>query len=116
MRGLLLFVWLVWSLAYAFPRVGVHEGFTRLVFDLPAKGVEHTLSQEEGRLILVLRGVRAQAQDQVVNSPEVASVQTVPEEGRVRVLVHLKGPVEVTVRRLPDPERLVVDLALKKEA
>ena len=112
---LLVGVWL-WSLALAFPRIGVHEGFTRLVFDLPSKEVQHTLSQENGLLVLVLKGVKAAPLDQVVNSSEVASVQTLPEEGQVRVVVRLKGTVEATVRRYSDPERLVVDLSLKKEA
>lgn len=117
MRGLLLVLWVVGGLACAFPRVGVHEGFTRLVFDLPAtfsKEVRPTLSQENGLLTLTLKGLRAPALDQVVNSPEVVSVQTLPEEGGVRVLVRLKGPVEAVVRRFSDPERLVVDLTLKR--
>ena len=112
---LLVGVWL-WSLALAFPRIGVHEGFTRLVFDLPSKEVQHTLSQENGLLVLILKGVKAAPIDQVVNSSEVASVQTLPEGGQVRVVVRLKGAVEATVRRYSDPERLVVDLSLKKEA
>ncbi|RTI57173.1 N-acetylmuramoyl-L-alanine amidase [Thermus scotoductus] len=116
MRVLLLVFALVWSLAWAFPRVGVHEGFTRLVFDLPSKEVQHTLSQENGLLVLILKGVKAAPMDQVVNSSEVASVQTLPEGEGVRVVVRLKGPVEATVRRYSDPERLVVDLSLKKEA
>ncbi|WP_234553706.1 N-acetylmuramoyl-L-alanine amidase family protein [Thermus caliditerrae] len=114
MRGLALLFGLVWSLAYAFPRVGVHEGFTRLVFDLPSKEVPYTLTQENGLLTLVFRGVSASSLDQVVGSPEVASVQTVPEGGQVRVLVRLKGSVEVSTHRYSDPERLVVDLALRK--
>lgn len=116
MRVFLLVGVFLWSLALAFPRVGVHEGFTRLVFDLPSKEVQHTLSQGNGLLVLVLKGVKAAPLDQVVNSSEVASVQTLPEEGQVRVVVRLKGAVEATVRRYSDPERLVVDLSLKKEA
>ncbi|MCX7850767.1 N-acetylmuramoyl-L-alanine amidase [Thermus sp.] len=118
MRWMRLWLWplaLLWSLALAFPRVGVHEGFTRLAFDLPSKEVRHTLAQEVGALTLVLEGVSAPAQDQVVNSREVASVQTLPEMGRVRVVVRLKGPVEATVRRFSAPERLVVALALKAQ-
>ncbi|MFN4071615.1 MAG: N-acetylmuramoyl-L-alanine amidase [Thermus caldifontis] len=116
MRVFLLVGVFLWNLAWAFPRIGVHEGFTRLVFDLPSKEVQHTLSQENGLLVLVLKGVKAAPLDQVVNSFEVASVQTLPEEGQVRVVVRLKGAVEVTVRRYSDPERLVVDLSLKREA
>ncbi|GAA6762735.1 MULTISPECIES: N-acetylmuramoyl-L-alanine amidase family protein [Thermus] len=116
MRVFLLVFPLVWSLAQAFPRIGVHEGFTRLVFDLPGKEVAYTLSQEEGLLVLLFKGVGAEAKDQVVNSQEVASVQTVPEKGQVRVLVRLKAPVEVATHRYSDPERLVVDLSLKSSA
>ncbi|ULR40380.1 N-acetylmuramoyl-L-alanine amidase [Thermus sp. NEB1569] len=116
MRVLLLVFALVWSLAWAFPRVGVHEGFTRLVFDLPSKEVQHTLSQENGQLVLVLKGVKASPLDQVVNSPEVVSIETIPEGEGVRVVVRLKGPVEAKVVRYTDPDRLVVDLTLKKEA
>lgn len=112
MRRLLWVAWL-WSLALAFPRVGVHEGFTRLVFDLPSAQVTYRLDQEGDLLTLVLSGLTAQAQDLVVNSPEVASVQVVPEKGGVRVLVRLKGAVEVKAQRYPDPDRLVVDLSLK---
>uniref|UniRef100_A0A7C5ZZU6 N-acetylmuramoyl-L-alanine amidase n=2 Tax=Thermus tengchongensis TaxID=1214928 RepID=A0A7C5ZZU6_9DEIN len=112
---LLVCIWL-WSLAWAFPRIGVHEGFTRLVFDLPSKEVQYAVSQENGLLVLVLKGVKAVPLDQVVNSSEVVSVQTLPEEGQVRVVVRLKGAVEATVRRYSDPERLVVDLSLKREA
>lgn len=102
------------GLAWAFPRVGVHEGFTRLVFDLPSREVQPLLTQQEGLLVILLRGVSAPPSDQVVHSAEVASVQTVPEGGQVRVLVRLKGPVEVVARRYPDPERLVLDLSLKR--
>ncbi|WP_022798646.1 N-acetylmuramoyl-L-alanine amidase [Thermus islandicus] len=117
MRRLLGLAWL-WSLALAFPRVGVHEGFTRLVFDLPSAQVVYRLDQEGDLLTLVFSGPKvasliAEAQDLVVNSPEVASVQVVPEKERVRVLVRLKGAVEVKAQRYPDPDRLVVDLSLK---
>jgi N-acetylmuramoyl-L-alanine amidase len=104
----------LWSLALAFPRVGVHEGFTRLVFDLPSAGVAYRLDQEGGLLTLFFSGLRAEARDLLVNSPEVASVQVVPEKGGVRVLVRLKALVEVKAQRYADPERLVLDLSLKK--
>ncbi|WP_243027619.1 N-acetylmuramoyl-L-alanine amidase [Thermus albus] len=116
MRVFLLVFALVWNLALAFPRVGVHEGFTRLVFDLPKGDVQYSLSQENGQLVLTLRGVKAASLDQVVNSAEVVSVQTIPEGEGVRVVVRLKGPVEAKVARYADPERLVLDLTLKKEA
>ncbi|WP_114312839.1 N-acetylmuramoyl-L-alanine amidase [Thermus caldifontis] len=116
MRVFLLVFALVWNLALAFPRVGVHEGFTRLVFDLPKAEIEPSLSQEQDQLIVVFKGIKVAPLDQVVNSPEVVSVQTVSEGEGVRVVVRLKGPVEAKVVRYTDPERLVVDLTLKKEA
>ncbi|MFZ8814133.1 MAG: N-acetylmuramoyl-L-alanine amidase [Thermus aquaticus] len=113
MRRALFLVW-IWSLSLAFPRVGVHEGFTRLVFDLPSPQTAYRIEEREGLLTLVFPGLSAPRADQVVNSPEVASVQVVPGKGEVRVLVRTRGPVEVKVSRYRDPERLVLDIALKK--
>jgi N-acetylmuramoyl-L-alanine amidase len=115
MRWALFLVW-IWSLALAFPRVGVHEGFTRLVFDLPSPQTAYRIEEGEGLLTLVFPGLSAPRADQVVNSPEVASVQVVPGKGEVRVLVRTRGPVEVKASRYGDPERLVLDIALKKGA
>jgi N-acetylmuramoyl-L-alanine amidase len=113
MRWALFLVW-IWSLSLAFPRVGVHEGFTRLVFDLPSPQTAYRIEEGEGLLTLVFPGLSAPRADQVVNSPEVASVQVVPGKGEVRVLVRTRGPVEVKASRYGDPERLVLDIALKK--
>jgi N-acetylmuramoyl-L-alanine amidase len=113
MRWALFLVW-IWSLSLAFPRVGVHEGFTRLVFDLPSPQTAYRMEEGEGLLTLVFPGLSAPRADQVVNSPEVASVQVVPGKGEVRVLVRTRGPVEVKASRYGDPERLVLDIALKK--
>ncbi len=112
--------WLAWSfwllaLAMAFPRVGVHQGFTRLVFDLPSAQVDYRLEVQEGLLTLTFPGLSVGASDTLVNSPEVASVQVVPEGGGVRVLVRTRGAVEVKASRYQDPERLVLDIALKGE-
>jgi len=109
-----LFLAWIWSWALAFPRVGVHEGFTRLVFDLPSPQTAYRMEEGEGLLTLVFPGLSAPRADQVVNSPEVASVQVVPGKGEVRVLVRTRGPVEVKASRYGDPERLVLDIALKK--
>jgi len=111
--------WLAWSfwllaLAMAFPRVGVHQGFTRLVFDLPSAQATYRMEERDGLLTVLFPGLSAPAADLLVNSPEVASVQVVPEGGGVRVLVRTRGAVEVRTSRLQDPERLVLDLTLKK--
>jgi len=78
MRLLLLFLWL-WAWAWAFPRVGVHEGFTRVVFDLPSEEVRYTLKRGENLIEVVLLGLKAPPKEEVVNSKEVASVQTLPD-------------------------------------
>jgi N-acetylmuramoyl-L-alanine amidase len=109
-----LFLAWIWSWALAFPRVGVHEGFTRLVFDLPSPQTAYRMEERENLLTLIFPGLSLPAADMVVNSPEVASVQVVPGKGEVRVLVRTRGPVEVKVSRYRDPERLVLDIALKK--
>jgi N-acetylmuramoyl-L-alanine amidase len=113
MRWALFLVW-IWSLSLAFPRVGVHEGFTRLVFDLPSPQTAYRMEERENLLTLIFPGLSLPAADMVVNSPEVASVQVVPGKGEVRVLVRTRGPVEVKASRYGDPERLVLDIALKK--
>lgn len=66
--------------------------------------------------MVVLLGLKAPPTEEVVNSKEVASVQTLPEKEGVRVLIRTKGPVEVTVSRYKDPERLVLDLSLAQKA
>ena len=115
MRWALFLVW-IWSLALAFPRVGVHEGFTRLVFDLPSAQTAYRMEERENLLTLIFSGLSLPAADMVVNSPEVASVQVVSGKGEVRALVRTRGPVEVKASRYGDPERLVLDIALKKGA
>jgi N-acetylmuramoyl-L-alanine amidase len=78
-------------LSLAFPRVGVHEGFTRLVFDLPSPQTAYRMEERENLLTLIFPGLSLPAADMVVNSPEVASVQVVPGKGEVRVLVRTRG-------------------------
>ncbi|GGM97388.1 N-acetylmuramoyl-L-alanine amidase [Thermus composti] len=116
MRLIALVFALFWSLGYAFPRIGVHEGFTRIVFDLPSEEVRHTLKRGEDLLEVVLLGLKALSKEEVVNSKEVASVQVLPEKEGVRVLIRTKGPVEVALSRYKGPERLVLDISLASKA
>lgn len=108
--GALFLFALALALEGSFPRVGVHEGFTRLVFD---GATQYRLSREGLTLRLFFPGLDASPLDQLVNSLEVASVQTQKEKGGVLVVVRLKGEgVEVRESRLKDPDRLVLDLFL----
>lgn len=106
--GALFLFALALALEGSFPRVGVHEGFTRLVFD---GATQYRLSREGLTLRLFFPGLDVPPQERLVNSREVASVQTRKEKGGVLVAVRLKGKgVEVRESRLKDPDRLVLDL------
>lgn len=45
MRWGMVLLSLLLGLVFAFPRVGLHDGFTRLVFDLP-DGVNYTITSD----------------------------------------------------------------------
>ncbi len=97
------------GLALAWPRVGVHPGFTRVVFDLPTPQARYTL--KEGNPIEILfPGLQMPPREEVVNSKEVASVQVLRGGEGTRVLIRTPGPVELRLERYQDPERLVLDL------
>ncbi len=103
-------------MAQANPRVGVHEGFTRVVVELPDPGVGYALEGEGALLVVRLTGLSLPPSEGVVNSKELASYQVVPEGKGTRILLRTKGQVEAKVARYPDPDRLVVDLYLAKGA
>lgn len=111
MRLLALLV-LVASQALAFPRVGLHEGFTRFVFDLPA-GSTYQMNTEGQTLSLRFRGVKAEPLDESVNSEEVASYQVVVNGAVVEVFVRLKPGMRAQSSTLNEPQnrRLIVDIA-----
>lgn len=95
----------------AFPRVGLHDGFTRLVFDLP-KAATYTLSSDKETLTLRFQGVRQAPADEEVGSDLVASYQVVPSAGGTVVYVRLKPGATAKTQLLDDGEakRLVVDV------
>lgn len=97
--------------ALAFPRLGVHEGYTRLVFDLEPK-TQYTLSQSSDTLSIRFSGQKIEADDLSVTSPQVASYQIVPTNGGATVYVRLKSPVQVKSVLLDDANgrRLVLDV------
>jgi N-acetylmuramoyl-L-alanine amidase len=110
------FVIVFLAVALAFPRVGFHQGYTRLVFDLGASA-QYTLSTE-GRLItLKLSGQRVQADDASLESPHIASYQIIPTVNGATVFVRLREGVEVKTSVLEAPgtsgRRLIVDAVEK---
>ena len=104
-------VWFLLLPALAFPRVGLHDGFTRLVFDLP-KAATYTVSSDKGTLTLRFLGVRQTAADEDVNSDQVASYQVVPGTGGTVVYVRLKPGAEAKTQVFDDGDgkRLIVDV------
>lgn len=97
--------------ALAFPRLGLHEGYTRLVFDLEAR-TQYQITQSPDTLTIRFQGVRATAADVDVGSPQVASYQVVVANHGVTVFVRLRPAVEVKHMLLNDANRrrLVVDV------
>lgn len=107
----LAFLMVILAPVLAFPRLGLHEGYTRLVFDLDAKAL-YQISQTPDTLILRFSGVTPSASDTDVSSPQVASYQVVPAAGGATVFVRLRPHVEVKTSVLNDGNRrrLVVDV------
>ncbi len=108
---LLAFLIVILAPALAFPRLGLHEGYTRLVFDLEVK-TQYQISQTPDTLTLRFSGLTPNASDTDVSSPQVASYQVVLAAGGATVFVRLRPNVEVKTSVLNDGNRrrLVVDV------
>lgn len=99
------------STAMAFPRLGLHDDFTRLVFDLE-KGVSYTVSESTDTFTIRFSNLDAKAADTQVDSPQVASYQVVPGSNGATAYVRLKKGVDVKTWVMSDQNgrRLVVDV------
>jgi len=107
---LLAFLIVMLASALAFPRLGLHEGYTRLVFDLEAKA-NYQITQTPDTLTIRFNGIRPSASDTDVGSPQVASYQVVPAASGATVFVRLRQNVEVKTFLLSEGNRrLVVDV------
>ena len=97
------------GLALAGPRLGLHEGFTRLVFDLP-QGASYQVVDRGGEIWIRFRGVSLEPEEVEVKSPELRSYRV----ERDRVLLRTAPGVRVKTFELkglrPGTYRLVVDL------
>jgi len=96
---------------FAFPRLGLHDGYTRLVFDLD-KGTSYKTSQTEGTFTIKFSNLKVQASDTDVDSPQVASYQVVPDSSGATAFVRLKTGTDVKAWVMGDDQgrRLVVDV------
>ncbi|MBF6594392.1 MAG: N-acetylmuramoyl-L-alanine amidase, partial [Thermaceae bacterium] len=80
--------------ALAFPRLGLHEGYTRMVFDLEGNAT-YQLSQGDATLTIRFQGMAPTATDTEVDSPQVASYQVVTSNNSATVYVRLKSKVSI---------------------
>ncbi|WP_299428538.1 N-acetylmuramoyl-L-alanine amidase, partial [uncultured Meiothermus sp.] len=108
-----VFAFLIVMLApvLAFPRLGLHEGFTRLVFDLNSTAL-YQVSQAPDTFTIRFSGISVSAADVAVGSPQVASYQVVPASGGATAFVRLRQNVEVRTSLLNEENRrrLIVDV------
>ena len=102
--------------ASAAPRIGSHEGFTRLVFDLPGKStVSSALGSGAGgnRLLTVTLQVPLKSEQGTLAEPGVASYVT---EGKTVSVQLAAGVASASAFLLPagggQPDRLVIDVPL----
>lgn len=109
---LFAFLMVILAPVLAFPRLGLHEGYTRLVFDLNTTAL-YQISQTPHTLTIRFSGITPAASDTEVGSPQVASYQVVPAANGATVFVRLRQNVEVKTSLLNDANRrrLVVDVS-----
>ena len=108
---LFAFLMVLLAPALAFPRLGLHEGYTRLVFDLNATAL-YQIARTPDTLTIRFSGITAVASDADVGSAQVASFQVVTAANGATVFVRLRPDVEVKTVLLTDAgrRRLVVDV------
>ncbi len=104
---------LILGLALANPRVGLHEGFTRIVLDLPRK-VSYRVLEREGRLVIRLSEPLLKEARAAVKSPELIEYRAQGTELTLRVTPGVTARAFVLEGIEPGTYRLVVDL--KKRA
>ena len=108
MRRWLAFL-LALGLALASPRVGLHEGFTRIVLDLP-QGATYRIQERGGHLVIRLSGYRLAPERVAVKSPELVEYVAGGEELLLRVAPGVEARAFVLEGKSPGTYRLVVDL------
>ncbi len=103
----LLALFLLASLALANPRVGLHQGFTRMVLDLP-QGSHYRLVDREGRLVLELEAALPPAQVRV-DSPELLGYRVAGKTVELRLRPGVEVRTFVLEGTTPGTYRLVLD-------
>lgn len=102
---------LVAQMAWAFPRVGVHEGFTRLVFDVPT-GTQFAVGQNGNTFRIGFNHLKIAPSSGVVGSYEVRSYRVVGEGNMSVAYVQIEPGVSYKIMTIPGESgqaRVVVD-------
>ena len=100
---------LLLGLALANPRVGLHQGFTRVVLDLP-EGASYRVLDRGGRLVIRVEGYAFAPARETVNSPELKAYQAQGPELVLVVAPGVEAKTFVLEGTTPGSYRLVVDL------
>jgi len=95
--------------ALANPRVGLHQGFTRVVLDLPERATYRVL-EREGHLVVRLSGYALEPGRVRVGSPELIEYRAEGSELVLRVPPGVEARAFVLEGTAPGTYRLVVDL------
>jgi N-acetylmuramoyl-L-alanine amidase len=113
MRFIALFILLLCPTFAA--RVGIHEGYTRIVFDLTSKSSYQT-SRDDDTFAIRIKGQVIPPEDNTVDSSQVASYQIIPSDNDrdTWVYIRLKPNVEIAEAIFTDAgkRRLVVDVSV----
>jgi len=100
---------LLLGIALANPRIGLHEGFTRVVLDLP-EGASYRILDRGNRLIVRVKGYTFEPASQTVNSPELKSYEARGSELVLFVAPGVVAKAFVLEGTAPKSYRLVIDL------
>ncbi len=97
------------GVALANPRIGLHQGFTRVVLDLP-KHATYRVLERKGVLLVRLSGYALKPQRAAVKSPELLEYETRGAELVLRVPPGVEAKAFVLEGTTPGTYRLVLDL------
>ncbi len=102
---------LVLATAQGFPRIGVHEGFTRFVFDLPM-GTPYQVSPSEDRVVVRFGPLEAPARSEALDDPAVRAYRVERQSDETIAVIELRSGVVYKRFVLPNEDgsfRLVLD-------
>lgn len=110
-RKALILLSLLGGLTHAAPRVGTHDGYTRLVFDLPGQGAVTSTAKVAAQSVTVKLGATLKSEQGPLNAPGVTAYAV--SGGTVTVTLaagHSRASSSVLPASGGQPARLVIDV------